>query len=650
MEYIRISEGLDNYKLYPKDVDLRRFIEKAGNKDYYFSIYTYEDKHYEHWKQVGNLRGIRDVKTDKLVWDFDDVDNIENARKQTLETIGRLVNKGFNKDDIQIYFSGNRGFHLMINLDEKIDREQFEDMVFGLASGLDKLDKTVKDQQRLIRMPFTKNPKTKLYDIPIELRDLEEQSITQIKELASELDQDSWDLYQKYRSSRVALPESMRKLKKPDKETKKEEIQLDGRLELHRKPKWLSATKFALQEGFFVEGERNTAFMILAATYKANGFSQRVSYGMLKAVAEDQAKRTGGDKFPKEELWNNIIKQVYSTDWQGGTYSQKETDLLRDVAERFNLNPDDGNRQVVDIVDIETRFEKFAKEFEKNRITTGIERIDENVLITTGMQVGILGSPGSGKTSYADKFTKHLSKKGQHVLFESLDMSDNFMYCRSLQSYTGYDFKKTIELVQKGIPDKKLLEAMERVREDYKNVRYNFRSGTNVEDIENDIIHYKSKIGDELKLVVVDYLEKVRGPYSDATANSGYVASRLSDLATEYDIALLLLLQPQKSAGDPSEPLLSMRKAKGASVIEQDCRMMMTMWREGFNPKTMEDDKFASIAVVKNNMGELCQLDFHWTGVSGTLRELTNDEAYELSSLRERKAEEKRAAQNARPF
>jgi len=142
-------------------------------------------------------------------------------------------------------------------------------------------------------------------------------------------------------------------------------------------------------------------------------------------------------------------------------------------------------------------------------------------------------------------------------------------------------------------------------------------------------------------MVVVDYLEKVRGPYSDATANSGYVASRLSDLASTYDIAIMILLQPQKSAGDPSEELLSMRKVKGASVIEQDLRLIMTLWRPGFNPKNSSNDKYASIAIVKNNMGPVTQIDFGWDGLKGKFSELSGQERKHLSELRETIKKEK---------
>ena len=103
----------------------------------------------------------------------------------------------------------------------------------------------------------------------------------------------------------------------------------------------------------------------------------------------------------------------------------------------------------------------------------------------------------------------------------------------------------------------------------------------------------------------------------------------------------MVLLQPQKSAGDPSEELLSMRKVKGASVIEQDLRLIMTLWRPGFSPKNSQDDRYASIAIVKNNMGPVTQIGFGWDGLKGKFSELTGAEISHLDGLREAIAEEK---------
>ena len=248
-------------------------------------------------------------------------------------------------------------------------------------------------------------------------------------------------------------------------------------------------------------------------------------------------------------------------------------------------------------------------------------------------------------TSIATSIIEKSAREGMKPLFHSLDMTKHLMMMRLIQRQSGVN---TQNLLRKQIDsdpaydknynmrkDKSVSEAVEDLAKIYRNVEFNFTRGASIESLEEDIKMNKAKNGDKFKLVVVDYLEKLRGPYSDATANSGFVASRLSDLASTYDVCIVLLLQPQKSAGDPSEELLSMRKVKGASVIEQDCRVILTMWRPGFDPRDGRNDKFASIAIVKNNMGEVKTLDYSWDGLKGDLKELTKTERDQLDALRE---------------
>jgi len=67
----------------------------------------------------------------------------------------------------------------------------------------------------------------------------------------------------------------------------------------------------------------------------------------------------------------------------------------------------------------------------------------------------------------------------------------------------------------------------------------------------------------------------------------------------------------------------------------------LTLWREGYNPKTVADDKYISFAIVKNRFGSLWSGDFSWHGVTGDIRELTEEEDENLAEFRARKAQAK---------
>lgn len=641
IEYIRLSETLKKYELIPATDNIWDKI-KSNEIDYYTSIFRYNQAHYDYWKKNKTLSGIKDVLTNKVLFDFDNEENPEVARQDAITLVTRLLSKGIAADNIQIAFSGLKGFSVSIDTTETLSPEEFKNITFGLAEDLSTFDTSLIDAQRLIRVVGTRHQKTGLYKFPLSVTQLTEYSIEQIKELASNIDNIDNDVMAGW-GNEVILPESILSLKKTVEKEKPKVEKVDHNLDLSLKPKWLSEAKYALQQGFFEEGERNTACMILASTYKNQGFPKEITYRILKGTLELRSNRLGIDGYDKDELWKTVIEPVYGPHWKGGNYSYENTPLLQEVTARLGLTPPKVEEKKTTIIsDVGNKFIDFAKNFDKNRIKTGIAELDEDIILTTGMVVGLLGAPSSGKTSHALNILENASKNGINCGMGSHDMYDALLFTRLLQKECPYDFKKITDMVKSGSMDTRLNQAWEKVTESYKNVAFNFQASPSVDDLYAFVDEYEQTYGSKMKLLIVDYLEKLSGPYSDATANSAYVAGRLADLAKERDLCILVLLQPQKQAGDPSDALLSMRQVKGSSRVEQDLRLILTTWRSGFNPENNnEDDKFASIAVVKNNMGPVGKYDFKWDGISGRIRSLMDEERDDLKDVIQKQATRK---------
>lgn len=84
-----------------------------------------------------------------------------------------------------------------------------------------------------------------------------------------------------------------------------------------------------------------------------------------------------------------------------------------------------------------------------------------------------------------------------------------------------------------------------------------------------------------------------------------------------------------------------MKQIKGSSVLEQACSTILTIWREGYNPDFVEDDRYISCAVVKNRFGSLWRGDFSWEPIRGEIRSLTEEEREELEDFKSRKKKER---------
>ena len=646
-EYIRISKGLSNYSLIEKgELDVDKIITSAGQKDVYYGIYTYNEEHYNRWVSKKTLKGIRDAKTDKIVFDFDDKDNTEHARKDTLELIDRLVGSGLDLNNINIYFSGNRGFHVILCLQDKIDRQFYESVVDFYAGDLKTLDKTVKDQQRLIRMPFTRNQKSGLYDIPLDFKEINENTIDEIKDKAKVFDQKR---FSEWTIKKVGVPNSFFKVAEPKEEPKKEEVKVDG-IDISKRPSWLSPARYALKEGFFEEGERNTACMILAATYKNNGIDSEECFELLKRTLEKRKARVGTD-YDEDELRVTVVDYVYSPEWNGGQYSE-ETELIQKVNERLGVEEEDSKTELIGFAKGIKEFEIASKGWRERLITTGLPQIDSKVMIEKGWMVGFLGSPGSGKTSFALNFAENLSRQGKATLFMSLDMPYLMVVARMVQKEAAkaglkYSIQSIRDTFDSGIMNPKLEKIIKDCKQQYQHIVFNNNSDTTLEQIEKSIEEAKDEYGTNLNLVIIDYFEKIRGKFEgDPTTNQAHIASRLSGLAKRHDVCIMPLLQPRKAAGDPRSPLDNYTSIKGSSTIQQDCRVIMTMWRPGYNPQeNNKDDQYASIAVVKANLGEQCQMNFMWDGFSGTLKEMKFDERMRFEKLIE-KLNRQREAEN----
>lgn len=630
-EYYNFKEGL-NSKGKLLTLEQIHNIQTDMNKDYYISIYKYNEEQKKKVDTTGSVSGIKDVTTDVLVWDFDNASNPELARTDTIELGKRLVEKyNVDPDAIQCYYSGSKGLHVVLPIGQNITPDQFKKATTEIAKGLQTFDVVVSDPARVIRMEYTKHPKTGLFKVPLHIAEVDEMSIEEIKQKATTPDTEV-----QFSEAPSILPSELFKVVEKKKEVKVEPV------ENTPAPKGWKEYKWAIAQGNFESGERHSALMVLAATCRALGYDKEQTYYMCKTALKKQARSSGSEEFPKEELWKNIIEEsVFSDRWEGGQYSPKTNPWLKKYCERMGFETEEKEEPpCVDLDTLTNQFADYAINFEQNIIKTGITELDQNIMFSTSTLNGLLGQPGSGKTTMALNFLLNTSLNGVPSVFLSLDMGAPIVYAKLVQKATGLTFKKALELYREN--PNKAKEISESIKKEYKNVGFNFKSGLTVADIKNVIQKQAELSGVKPRLLVIDYLECLAGPYSDATANAALIANQLKDLANEEELSILLLLQTQKhSTPDVSDPLLSMKQIKGSSVLEQACSTVLTIWREGYNPNFIDDDKYVSFAVVKNRFGSLWRGDFSWEPIRGHIRSLTEEERDEFEAFKERKKQEK---------
>jgi len=636
MNYMNLKQStFGSGKLVPIDYDVVNNIDNS--KDWYTSIFVYRQEHKELFEKTNKLAGITDVVTNRLVFDFDSGTDLQKAKNDALSLLN-LFNKKYQIEpsNFEIYFSGKKGFTLEAKLAKSITPFQFKVITNNLAKRYKTLDTKITDAQRIIRVPNTTHQSSGLYKIPIPYTKFLTVTIEEILEKAKSSHKHRFNIMP------INLPKELFHYEKP------KMIQDPTR----EKPKFLTDCKWSIQNGNYNDGERNNCLMALASSYNYLGYDARTTTKILEAAEELRVERTQGDPLSESEV-EAIVGQIYSDTWNGGTYSCRGTsDPLYNYCSKNHgeegclrtKEVDNGKVKPKTLMNVSGPFEDFIKNIEKNTITTGYKFLDETMPITVGSNVGLIGAPGSGKTAIALNILRHTSRKGIKTVFASLDMHPNRMFEKVIYSLTGISRHDLYAIFKKNVIRKD--EILKKVDENFGNVFFYDRSLPTVQDIKDYILDCEKESGEKVKLLMLDYFERVSSEYSDDTQGSKKIAGELQNLVNDLNIAIIVIVQPNKYAlsGGVDTAIRDYTKIKGSSFIYQAFRQIVSIWRPGYNPEDPKNDKFMQMAILKNDLGELDEKSYHWNGKRGFIRDLENNEDLDLKELLESKTRKKNNA------
>lgn len=661
--YKRICQGLeDKGKLIPHNVSPYDYIDTE--QDAYISVFYYNENHKKHWNDpvekinpktkevyetIKGCEGVTDVETDWFVFDFDCKENLEVARDAAVRTVEKLFELGLTENDLLLTFSGNKGFGVEFKTTEMYSPKEVKTICKAIKNeagieGASVWDSKVYNSNRIMRIPFTKHQESGLYKIPLTFDELANESLANIESWAS--DKQNPEVIELIPIESKGLLEGFLIEPEKPKKAEKERFEPVGKVDLSDKPKWMSNWKYALQEGYFPHGSKNHALMILAATYKAQGWKIEHAYRILKGVAELQTTRYGGERHPDDRIWNEVVATVYSPTWQGGTYAEDNfpdeiVEHLNDLGIPRETVNEDEEGLIERVGDGFDGFAQYAKHIDEYTMKFGIDSLDNKLKCRKGHLIFVLAPPGVGKTSLGITMLNNMSKRGTSCYFGSYDMYRWNIYQKLLQKHTKmseddiFDVFKNEDVEQ----IQKFREILER---EYSNVSFCFKVGQSIPDLKNSIRREELKRGTVIDLVVVDYLELVLTDVSDPTAASAEAAQGLREIANEGRV-VVGLLQPNKMSSTPDEPITTYNAAKGSSTIAQAGTAILTCHRPGMSSaNNNEDDHYFGINCVKNRNGQLFSLDFGWDGKTQTIYELDDAQRRELQYLRAQKE-----AQNA---
>lgn len=263
--------------------------------------------------------------------------------------------------------------------------------------------------------------------------------------------------------------------------------------------------------------------------------------------------------------------------------------------------------------------EELKNPTKHNVITTGLADLDK--VLGGGYPRGELtiaaARPSVGKSAFASSSALKAAKKGQEVLFFSMEMGNDAIAARCLSdiSYTATDPIKYADIMSGSI-DNWRIERLEKAQQAFENypLTIDEQRGLTVSNIQSRIRKHINKLdkeGHKLDMVVIDHLGKIRAEEYVGLRHLelGAITEKLAVIASTYDIAVVALCQLNRGVEgrDNKRPTLGDLRESGR--IEEDANCVIGLHRQSYYLERMKcdshEDETFRLEALKN-----CQNQF----------------------------------------
>lgn len=648
--FVRLCKGLQDRGIFVPVSEVRSLIND-DTADWYTSPYYYSQDAIDFYTKNGNsIKGyMGSVYTDTLYFDLDHATDVEKSRQAAIKLIQKLNDLGLY-NSLELYFSGNKGFHLLVKTSNKFTPDEVGRICHNLAveSGLVNIgedsvfDTTVYNTNRIFRVNNTLNKKSNLFKIPLDIPELMEYSVETIREHAKvkrdlEFDTSALDAeFLKTKYPKMAIMDTVPSFKSIN--------DMDD-LDFSRLPPTKRRCIFVLENGHFGHGERENACVRLAAYYRGQGFSKDHVLSLVKIALEKRSKIYTNLSLYGDQDTERIVDTVFDSGWHGGTYTCANDMFLAQKCAKngipCSLERQDQrlNEQVkshlVSVQDLFKSYSKYGEEALDQYPETGLEWLDSIIRLRPKNYSVLNGANGASKTSLILCFMEHLNKQKMKHIFFSLDMSDISIFEKLAVKYTNYTAVEVERAFNQHTYNEVVIEKVKKaIMERLPYTIFDFTSAASVHHIEKTIIAYNKDLpkGDQVQMSFVDYAGRLMGDqnnaYASATANALYA----NDVVKRTGSHIMFVSQIARESGDHTQPLYSSRVAKESGAWEENATIILNVWRP-FGNSLVADDSYVHIYVAKNRSGKIEEHVFRWDGPRGEVKELSAPELNECLDL-----------------
>lgn len=565
------------------------FMEKikTWEGEAYRSVFRFTKEYADYCARNGSVAGYSGMcYADFLPFDFDFEDRSEALNEVKKFAFNLRMIFRFDASQIQYYFSGNKGFHLLISSKvfggfEPSPRlpQIFKEIARDLTEDL-KVDLAIYDINRLFRVPNTKHPTSGLFKIPIDHREFlpDKRDIKPIEKMAKstrmitrtqKVEECSKlrDIYEKYKYA----------------ETPSKKVISAKRPQI---PNGKKPCIYTLLEGVQM-GNRHNACLRIADYLKKEGYVSDLTFALITAWNDKNS-----EPLPANEL-ERVVKDIYTENYDFGC----KDPILQSLCGNRCLFKGGGTalEDIKDMADLEQEYREYVSNILTDKITFNnwIPRLGECIGgLCSGEVMIIVAGAGVGKSAFIQNM---LLKVDVTSLLISLELPDVQVFQRFLQmgeSASGDQIEDNYT--------KRTYSAD--VEKTYGNIYVVSRPSRSLQDVREYVrLTEEQKAGKKIGLLAIDYLGLLSGEGYTIYERVSKLARDFKSLAKDTGTRVVVLTQTSRGHSKGNEPL-SIDAARDSGAIEEGADFVIGLWRP--DRWETENDDTMILSVLKNRKGQ----------------------------------------------
>ena len=350
------------------------------------------------------------------------------------------------------------------------------------------------------------------------------------------------------------------------------------------------------------------AFTTLAIDYPDNQLKAEIqaSEALKKHVKDIEESLIG--KYQKRTVQNKCEEYLNCTHMD--IHPQEVLDDLKGMLDKLEDSVTEGEsiskEEAVDLI-----FEKWTKLNSNDYsdfIQTGIKSLDNIIIgLETGKHMIIGARPSIGKTALGLTLMANMCGAGNQVGFMSVETMKQGLIERLAYIMTGVSGNAFTS--GQGVDPADFNKVGEALKEICQNQNYIVEASSN-RSIRNvaRIIRKMKRDNPELKVVIVDYLQKIEATdkKNNTAGQIAEVSGVLTDLGKKLGVRMITLAQLNRdSEKDGKETPPSLHNFDGSSAVEKDADIAVLIHRSRQGSYEASEEGQTTKSLFKDHMGDL---------------------------------------------